>query len=82
MKQEWTRRIADGRQIMYSYQHPVPTMHILTAQPDGSVVMTMIQEGAIQLRMKYMDDLAAFESILNPLHHAANKLTALVKHAC
>ena len=37
------------------------------------------QEGAIQLRVKHMDDAAAFESILNPLHHAASKLTALVR---
>ena len=36
------------------------------------------QEGAIQLRMKHMDDAAAFESVLDPLHHAASKLTELL----
>jgi hypothetical protein len=37
------------------------------------------QDGAIELRLKHQDEVAEFESILNPLHRAANKLTSLVK---
>ena len=36
------------------------------------------QEGAIQLRLKHLGEAAEFESILNPLHQAANKLTEIV----
>jgi hypothetical protein len=36
------------------------------------------QEGAIQLRMTHLDEAMAFESILTPLHHAADKLTSLL----
>jgi hypothetical protein len=36
------------------------------------------QEGAIRLRMTHLDEATAFESILNPLHHAVDKLTSLL----
>lgn len=54
----------------------------MIAADELQIVLTLVekaQEGAIHLRLKHLDDAAAFESILDSLHHAATKLSSLVE---